>query len=322
MQYVEADGQGRANVGDYLRCGPLDEKNMLTWGIQFCLGMEHARAHGIECHRDIKPANIMIRNDGTLKVSDFGLAMATEPAWRQTAGRGSITPGTNGNFSLSVLQNEGKALCGTPGYIAPEVYRGNGATVRSDIYSFGLVLWQMAAGSATPPFCPPWRGNIEDYMRGIYNQQMSCRIPQLNGPLGAIIERCLQPQPSNRYGTFQELRAVLEPIFEQRTGRKFEMSQVSGESAAFWNNKGGSLAALGRHEEAIRCYDMALRIDPKSYKTWNNKGSALSALGRSDEAVECFNRSLAIEPSFAMAQRNLSREGLLKAFHLLQGGHE
>jgi tetratricopeptide (TPR) repeat protein len=105
-------------------------------------------------------------------------------------------------------------------------------------------------------------------------------------------------------------------MFEWRVGRKFEIPQVGGESAASWNNKGGSLAALGRYEEAIQCYDRALKIDPQSYKTWNNKGSALSALGRRDEALDCFNRSLAIEPRFAMASRNMSRELLLKT---LQG---
>ena len=308
MDCVEADAQGRATLGDYLAGGPLEESQVLKWGIQFCLGMEHARAHGVECHRDIKPANIMITQDGTLKVSDFGLAIATESAWRAAGGWLSAVTGKDGDFGLSVIQAEGKAIRGTPGYIAPEVCRSEGASVRSDIYSFGLVLWQMAAGSPFPPFQVPRGADMIAYMRAVYTQQVSGGIPRLDGPLGAVIERCLRPKPSERYGTFQELRAALEPILERKTGRKFEMPQSTGKTAAFWNNKGGSLAALGRHEEAIRCYDTALELEPKSPKVWNNKGSALSALARRKEAFECFDKALAIDSRFAMACENKGRE--------------
>jgi tetratricopeptide (TPR) repeat protein len=308
MDLVEADAQNRANLDDHLRGGTLNENQILTWGIQFCLGMEHARAHGVECHRDIKPANIMITKEGTLKISDFGLAIATESVWRGNAGRGLAVAINGGEFGLTVVQSEGKLISGTPGYIAPEICRGEVASSRSDIYSFGLVLWQMAVGSPVPPFRVQWRGDFVEYMRGVYEQQMAGRIPHLSGSLGAVIERCLRPQPAERYGTFQELRSALEQILERRTGRKFETPQFTGKTTAFWNNKGGSLAALGQHEEAIRCYDAALEIDPRSHRTWNNKGNALSALGRRDEALECFNRALKIDSGFAMAWENKGRE--------------
>ena len=318
MDYVAADAKGRANLWDHLAGGPMDERQLLKWGIQFCLGMEHASAHGIECHRDIKPANIMITQDGNLKVSDFGLAIATEAAWRGVGGRvGSLMPGSkDGDFGFSVMQADGKVRCGTPGYIAPEVYRFEGANIRSDIYSFGLVLWQMAAGSRVPPFNVPRRGDMESYMREVYEQQIAGRVPHVEDPLGSVIVRCLRPRPSDRYGTFQELRGALEPILEQRTGRKFEVPDIGEKTASFWNNKGGSLAALGRHEEAIRCYDTALAIDPNVTQIWNNKGSALSALGRSEEAIDCYDKALAIEPRFVMALCNKGQ-----ALHIL-GQHE
>jgi eukaryotic-like serine/threonine-protein kinase len=314
MQYVQGDAQGRANLQDYLRGSPLDERQILKWAIQFCLGMEHANNHGIECHRDIKPSNIMVIADGTLKITDFGLAIATESAWRNTVDRHSILPASDRESAFRVCHTEIGAVCGTPGYIAPEVYEGCAATVASDIYSFGVVFWQMAAGSANLPFGVPYFGDIGEYMRRIYERQISTQLPQIDGPMGKVVTRCLQLRPTHRYTSFEELRSALEPFFERRAGHKFQIPQLGGQSVASLNNKGASLAALGRYGNAIECYDTALRIDSRSYKTWNNKGSALSALGRRDEAIACFHRSLEIEPNFAMARRNMSREHLLKSF--------
>jgi hypothetical protein len=65
-------------------------------------------------------------------------------------GRGGFGDGSS--FRLGLFETAGTRVCGTPGYMAPEVFRGEGADVRSDIYSFGLVLWQMASGSRVPPF--------------------------------------------------------------------------------------------------------------------------------------------------------------------------
>ncbi len=305
MDYVAPDDKGRASLADHLARagGLLDADQTLKWAIQFCLGMEHAQAHGIKFHRDIKPANILITQDGTLKISDFGLAAAAEVAWHGTGGRGGslVTRGPEGGFGLSLMQTGGKARCGTPGYMAPEIYRGEGADIRSDIYSFGLVLWQMAAGSSVPPFVVPYRGDLEGYLRQIYEQQMTGRVPRVDGFLGPVIERCLCPKPAERYGSFGELREALEPILERKTGKKIEVPQVGEKTAVFWNNKGVSLNTLGRHEEAIGCLDKALAIDPRDVAAWLNKGNALAALGRLEEENNCYDQALAIDPRDARA---------------------
>jgi tetratricopeptide (TPR) repeat protein len=308
MDYMAPDAQGRVSLADHLSraVGPFDAAQTLKWAIQFCLGMEHAQAHGIKCHRDIKPANILITQDGTLKISDFGLAAAAEVAWRGTGGQSGslVTRGPEGSFGLSLTETGGKARCGTPGYMAPEVYRGEGADIRSDLYAFGLVLWQMAMGSRVPPFVTPYRGDLEGYMRETYEQQITGRAPRVEGFLWPVIERCLHPTREERYASFGELRGALEPILERETGKRFEVPQLGEKTADFWNSKGGSLHALGRNEEAMSCFDQALAIDPRIAEAWNNKGKALADLGRPEEAISCYEQALAIDARLAAVWNN------------------
>ena len=308
MDCVAPDPYGRVSLADHLARagGPLDAGQTLKWAVQFCLGMEHAQARGIKCHRDIKPANILISQDGTVKISDFGLAAAAEVAWRGTGGRGGslVTRDPEGSFGLSLMQTGGKARCGTPGYMAPEVYQGEWAVIPSDIYSFGVVLWQMATGSSMPPFVVPYRRDLEVCLCEIYEQQMAGRVPRVDGSLGPVIERCLRPKPTERYGSFGELRGALEPMLERKTGEKLEVPQLGEKTAGFWINKGGSLANLGRHQEAISCFDQALTIDTRIAVAWNNKGLALADLGRGEEAIRCYDQALATDPRIVEAWNN------------------
>jgi tetratricopeptide (TPR) repeat protein len=306
MKNIAPDAQGRVNLADHLvqTVAPLDTKQTVKWAIQFCLGMEHAVAHGIQCHRDIKPANILITQDGTLQIGDFGLSRAAETAWRQSHSQnGSLIKG-NGANSFSLMQSDGKFRSGTPGYIAPEVYRFEGADIRSDIYSFGLVLWQMITGSQVPPFMMPWRGDMEIFLQEIYKQQMTGHAPRMKGPLVLVIDRCLRPNPSERFSSFCELRKVLEPIFEETTGRKFEKPQLGKQTAGFWHNKGVSFAALKQYKESISCYDKALAIDPREVDSWIGKGVALDELGQNEEAIECYDKALTINPRDATTWSN------------------
>jgi tetratricopeptide (TPR) repeat protein len=307
MDFIAPDAEARVSLYDHLVSanGTVDTSQVLGWAIQFCLGMEHARAQGLQCHRDIKPSNILIAPDRTLKIADFGLAAAAAEAFDESTGHrlASVTHGGPANFSI--VCSEGKIRCGTPGYMAPEVYRCEPATVRSDVYSFGLVLWQMAAGSENLPFVAAYSGDIEAYMMGVYREQIAERLPQAPEPFGPMIVRCLHRNPSDRYATFQELRQELESVWLQKTGTEFPAPQLEERSAAFWANKGGALDALGRHEEAIHCFDKALELDPEDAGAWNNKGTSLSALGRHEKAIECYARALAIAPRHALAWNNL-----------------
>jgi tetratricopeptide (TPR) repeat protein len=311
MDYVAPDACGRVTLADHLEYAgrPLETVQTLRWAVHFCVGMGHIHGRGIECHGDIKPTNILITQDGTLKICDFGLAQAAEAAWFAAAVKGGsrVWRRDGETIGFSLVERDGKLMCGTPGYMAPEVYRGEQSDVRSDVYSFGLVLWQMATGSRAPPFLVPYRGDLEDYLRGIYEHQMTRRAPRVDGFLGPVIERCLRPNPAERFGSFAELRRALDPILERTAGKKPESPQVGEKTAAFWISKGSSLANLGRREEAMNCLDRALEIDPRNLIALSNKGTVLIQLGRLAEAITCFDKVLAIDPRNGIAWNEKGR---------------
>ena len=317
MDFVSPDKQHRVSLSDHLAeaSGPLDAGQALEWAIQFCLGMEHAVAHGIKCHRDIKPPNILIAQDGILRISDFGLASAAEVAWHTSKGiiDSMVTSSQNDGFGFSVLQADGEVRCGTPGYMPPEVYRGETADIRSDVYSFGLVLWQMATGSRIPPFLVPYRGDMAAFLREVYKRQMTGRPPRVSSPFWRVLKRCLKAKPTRRYGDFGELRDDLAVIFRKRTGKTVRVPQIDERSVTFWNSKGGSLHALGRDEEAICCYDKALAINPRYAVAWSNKGASLHDLGRTEEAIVCYDKALEIDPRHTNAWNG--KGGCLKSLN-------
>jgi Tol biopolymer transport system component len=150
-----------------LKKGKLSISQTLQYGAQIAEALAEAHAKGIT-HRDLKPANIMLTRTG-VKVLDFGIAKSQEDE-SLTASRVAV---------------------GTPAYMAPEQREGKECDARSDIYSLGLVLHEMATGKRPPQDQPaPLEG-----------------IPE---KLGHVIERCLAPDPENRWQTARDLKGELE----------------------------------------------------------------------------------------------------------------
>ncbi|RIE15808.1 protein kinase domain-containing protein, partial [Candidatus Cryosericum septentrionale] len=287
MEYIAPNEERLNSLEGYLQRQPPDLAQSLRWAIQICHGMEYAYSKGLRAHRDLKPANIMITQDKTAKITDFGLGgvLGGSPAMR-AAGL-SAQPG---RFGLSGQTMLGTGF-GAPTHMAPEQFdNAAGCDERSDIYSFGIVLYQMAAGGRLPfpvPMGADWQA-----MRQLHRESP---VPRLDSPLFPIIQRCLEKSPEKRYQTFKEVRNNLEPLLQHQTGEVIIPPQSKELEAWEWNNKGSSLDSLGRYEEAILCYDKALELDPRYVASWSNKGASLDSLGRFEDAIHCYDKALELD---------------------------
>ncbi len=296
MEYI-APGEGGLNsLEGYLRSQPPDLIQSLRWAIQFCYGMEYAYSKGLRCHRDIKPSNIMIGTDKTVKISDLGLAgideaIRTSAQKKSAAGRDRTSPSEQ-----TIL------VGGTPTHMSPEQFIDSASCdQRSDIYSFGVVLYEMASGGRLPFFVPPRSASEEEAARWSYlmfRLHAEAPISRLDSKSFPIIRRCLEKQPRKRYQAFRQLRTDLEFLLKRSNGETIKLPALEDLKAWEWGNKGSSLRVLGRFEESLQCYECALRLDSRNAWTWSNKANTLWALKRLDEALKCCDRALELDPKY------------------------
>jgi serine/threonine protein kinase/Tol biopolymer transport system component len=174
--------------------GPLPLSSVLETGAQVAAALAAAHGAGI-VHRDVKPENIMSRPDGVVKVLDFGLARFVEE------GRQKL--GTLGNDSLS---RPGFVL-GTVRYMSPEQARGVHVDSRSDIFSLGVVLYEMAAGS--PPFFGPTPTDTLAAILSAEPPPLSRYSAGLPPEFERIVRRCLEKDRDARYANASDLRSDL-----------------------------------------------------------------------------------------------------------------
>jgi len=184
---------------------PLPLELLSEWGIQVADALEAAHIEGI-IHRDIKPSNIFITNRGQTKILDFGLAKRTHRKIAEPAGAANES-----TLSLREehLTSPGEAI-GTVAYMSPEQARGEELDSRTDVFSLGCVLYEMATGQ--PPFTGSTSALVFD---GILNQvptPPSRRNPEIPAEVERIIHKALEKDREVRCQTAAELRADLKRL--------------------------------------------------------------------------------------------------------------
>jgi len=177
---------------------PIDPAKALEIAIQLARALEAAHSKGI-IHRDIKPSNIVITPDGQVKVLDFGLAKIAD----------ALPNSPEETAIMDDLTVPGSAL-GTYAYMSPEQARGGSVDARSDIWSLGVVLYEMATGSQ--PFTGATSGAVLEGLLTRNPLPLRQRNPQIRPDLEPVVLQALAKEPSLRYQSAGELRAHLERL--------------------------------------------------------------------------------------------------------------
>src|SRR5688572_808317 len=194
--YLVSEWLEGQSLRDELRRGPMPLRRLLDLAVQIADGLAAAHANGI-VHRDIKPENIMLARDGTARIVDFGLSRSDPRA------PGMAT--SIGQAATVTASIEG--LSGTPAYMSPEQARGTPGDFRTDQYSFGALVYEMATG--THAFR---RDTMADTLAAVLHDEprpIAEQNPRIPAPVRWTIERCLAKDPADRYSATDDLAREL-----------------------------------------------------------------------------------------------------------------
>ena len=184
-----------------LKAGPLPLRKAIDWGSQVARGLAAAHDKGV-IHRDLKPDNIFITADGHAKILDFGLAKALDPVPQ------GFSPAA-ATMAVAPITDAGMVM-GTVGYMSPEQVRGQAIDARSDLFSFGAVLYEMLTGERAFR-----RDTGPETMTAILRDDppdVSATRTQLTPALDRIVRHCLEKQPTERFQTARDVAFALDAL--------------------------------------------------------------------------------------------------------------
>ncbi|MCH8018508.1 serine/threonine protein kinase, partial [candidate division KSB1 bacterium] len=216
---------------------PLTMGQKLEYAKQICRGLHYAHSHNV-IHRDIKPENIKILEDGRVKIMDFGIAKPDTSTLKQAS------------LETETLLTQAGMRIGTPWYMSPEQVRGSPVDRRSDIFSFGVLLYEILT------YQKPFKGDDTTVLYKILHEEpeaIKLEESSLSDELLPVVLKCLEKEPDARYNDCSELLNDLGAVFD-KTRQEKRIKDLLAE--------GHSLAKQKQLNKAILKFNEILQIDP------------------------------------------------------------
>jgi len=303
LEWVANNEARGTSLRDWLRRGKLDDKTALGFVIDILRGLQHAnyKSPGI-VHRDLKPENVLIGQNRIAKITDFGLA--TVGARSGLAADGE--EGADLRRSMSMLGG----IPGTPLYMAPEQWRGEVLDERTDLYAVGCILYELLTGSFLYPIIAQTQLEMLEKLEEAHCQ---APLPSLTEIAWAatVLQRCLSKNREERFASVSEALVEVASLHQTHLGELCLAAPTPTALEAFeFSNRGVTLAALGRHEEALADFAHAIHVHPGFAQAYYNRGVTLDALGKQEAAIDAYTQTIQLDPDYTLAYNN---RGLLLA---------
>ncbi len=214
VSYIAMELVDGRTLRELVASGPLPARRLLPIAAQVADGLAKAHESGI-VHRDLKPENVMVNRDGFVKILDFGLAKLAAPFSEAGSQLQTLAaPGTRPGMVM-----------GTVGYMSPEQASGEVVDFRSDQFSLGSILYEMATGKRAFQ-----KKTAVETLSAIIREDpepMAAASPQAPAPLRWIVERCLAKEPENRYAATRDLARDLKQTLDRLSETSLETAAVA-----------------------------------------------------------------------------------------------
>jgi serine/threonine protein kinase len=273
---------------------PLTPSEVVDIAVQAADALDVAHAKGIT-HRDIKPANLMLTHRGHVKVLDFGVAKVNR----------SEEVGPNGDWTVEPVTTVGSVVGSGP-YMSPEQAVGGDVDPRSDVFSLGVVIYQMATGQR--PFSGSTRAELMDHILHAAPEPMMRLNPALPSELERVTLKCLDKRPDGRYQSARELLTDLWPLKRQLDASaagampdavRFELLRRAG-------SQPGAAAVKPAVADDASITDVPRPSEPSELvaRGWVHLRSG--SFFEISDAVSAFQATTVIDPTFAAAYAGLA----------------
>jgi serine/threonine protein kinase len=294
---IVAEYADAGSLDTHLDPGFLPMDKALDMAVQICWGMAYAHDKGL-VHRDLKPANILLTQNGTVKVADFGLAKIND--LREGTQKGTSLRGAGARLTTV-------SCAGTPAYMAPEQWQGQ-AGKEADIYSFGVIMYELFCGRR--PF--DFSNADEDAMRNAHENEMPPRpeelMPDLPSKLAEIIFQCLAKKALGRPGDFRSIARILNEVSQEYLKKNLPQEPTTEELDRHLKiDQAWALLALGYSSKFQGDLDRAMRLSVETLETFKalgdqagisasyvNTGTILKDQGEYDRALQMHEKGMKI----------------------------